>query len=89
MAQQESAHMNKYSDTEIINSFFDSWGGRDPDDIKSSLYALIKRFGGTYISESTGIPRTTLYDMCKDESNPTLANLCLIIDFLKEKKEVA
>lgn len=55
-------------------------------DIKSSLYALIKRFGGTSISESTGIPRTTLYDMCKDDSNPTLENLCLIINFFKYKK---
>ncbi len=78
--------MNKYSDDEIIDSFFDSWIDGDPDDIKSALYALVKRFGGTHLSESTGIPRTTLYDMCKDKSNPTLENLCLVIDFLKNKK---
>ena len=86
MAQSELKNMNKYSDEEIVNSFFDAWADGDPEDIKSSLYALIKRFGATYISESTGIPRTTLYDMCKDDSNPTLENLCRVIDFLKEKK---
>ncbi len=86
MARQESKTMSKYSDTEIINSFFEAWSDGDADDIKSALHSLIKRFGGTYISESTGIPRTTLYDMCKDDSNPTLENLCTIIDFLKYKK---
>lgn len=86
MAIQESKVMSKYSDAEIIDSFFDAWGDGDADDIKSALYALIKRFGGTYLAESTGIPRTTLYDMCKDNSNPTLENLCLIIDFLKSQK---
>lgn len=85
MEKSESKIMNQYSDTEIINSFFASWVDGDPDDIKSALYALIKRFGGTYLSESTGIPRTTLYDMCKDTSNPTLENLCLVVDFLKLK----
>jgi DNA-binding phage protein len=75
--------MNKYTDQEIITSFFEAWSDGDPDDIKSSIYALIKRFGATHISNKTGIPRTTLYDMCKDNSNPTLDNLCLIIDFLK------
>lgn len=86
MAQSESKNMNKYSDGEIINSFFETWADGDSDDIKSSLYALIKRFGATSISQATGIPRTTLYDMCKDDSNPTLENLCRIIDFLKGKK---
>ncbi len=86
MAAQERKFMNKYSDKEIIDGFFASWIDGDPDDIKSSLYALVKRFGGTHLSESTGIPRTTLYDMCKDDSNPTLENLCLIIDFLKSQK---
>lgn len=89
MEQQESTYMNKYSDSEIISSFFDSWSDGDPDDIKSSLYALIKRFGATHLSKATGIPRTTLYDMCKDSSNPTLANLCLIINLLKEKQDAA
>lgn len=86
MARQELKNMNKYSDAEIIDSFFAAWNDGDPDDIKSALYSLVKRFGGTYLSESTGIPRTTLYDMYKDESNPTLENLCLIINFLKYNK---
>lgn len=85
MAKKESKNMSKYSDTEIIDSFFAAWADGDADDIKSVLYSLIKRFGGTHLSESTGIPRTTLYDMCKDDSNPTLENLCLIIDFLKSR----
>tara|TARA_B100000508_G_C11362204_1_gene229454 strand:- start:417 stop:659 length:243 start_codon:yes stop_codon:yes gene_type:complete len=78
--------MNRYSDSEIVQSFFDSWSDGDPDDIKSSLYAIIKRFGATNVSDSTGIPRSTLYDMCKDESNPTLENLCLVMDFIREKR---
>lgn len=86
MGKSESKFMNKYSDKELIKSFFDCWSDGDPDDIKSSVFALIKRFGATYISKSTGIPRTTLYDMCKDTSNPTLENLCIFIEFLKEKK---
>ena len=86
MAKSELKFMSEYSDDEIIDSFFDSWVDGDPDDIKSVLYALIKRFGGTRLSDTTGIPRTTLYDMCKDDSNPTLENLCLVIDFLKTKK---
>ncbi len=86
MAGQESKYMNKYSDAELIEGFFAAWVDGDPDDVKSSLFALIKRFGGTHLSKATGIPRTTLYDMCKDESNPTLENLCLIIDFLKSQK---
>ena len=61
----------------------------DPDDIKSSLYAVLKRFGGTHLSESTGISRSNLYDMCKDESNPTLGNLCRIMDFLREEPSVS
>lgn len=86
METQELKSMNKYSEAELIQGFFDAWTDGDSDDIKSTLYAIIKRFGGTHLSKSTGIPRTTLYDMCKDESNPTLENLCLIIEFLKEKK---
>lgn len=80
--------MNKYSDEEIVQGFFDAWGDGDPDDIKSTLFAIIKRFGATSISNSTGIPRTTLYDMCKDESNPTLENLCKILDYLKLEQTV-
>ena len=86
MEKSELKNMNKYSDQEIIDSFFEAWGDGDPDDIKSSLYSLLKRLGATHISESTGIPRSTLYDMCKDSSNPTLENLCLVIDFLKHQK---
>jgi len=74
--------MKNYSDLEIVESFFDSWTEGDSDDIKSSLYSILVRFGGTHISSSTGIPRSTLYDMCKDSSNPTLDNLCKIIDYL-------
>ena len=86
MVRSELKSMNKYSDREIIQSFMDSWMDGDPDDIKSALYAVIKRLGATSISNSTGIPRTTLYDMCKDKSNPTLDNLCKVMDFLKIKK---
>jgi len=86
MAASEQKFMNKYSDKEIIRSFLNAWGDADPDDIKSALYAVIKRFGATSISSATGIPRTTLYDMCKDESNPTLENLCKVLDFLKVEK---
>ena len=86
MAKSESKFMTDYSDEEIIDSFFNSWMDGDPDDIKSALYSLIRRFGGTYLADVTGIPRTTLYDMCKDCGNPTLDNLCLIINFLKNKK---
>lgn len=89
MEKSESKNMNKYSDKEIIKSFFSAWADGDPDDIKSALYSLLKRFGATHISEATGIPRTTLYDMCKDESNPTLENLCLIISFLKEETKAS
>jgi DNA-binding phage protein len=78
--------MNKYSDQEIVDSFFAAWADGDPDDIKSALYSLLKRFGGTNISAATGIPRTTLYDMCDDDGNPTLENLCRVIDFVKNKK---
>lgn len=86
MEQSELKNMSNYTNEEIVTSFFSAWNDGDSDDIKSSLYALIKRFGGTYLSGATGIPRTTLYDMCKDESNPTLENLCLVIDFLKSQK---
>ena len=86
MARSEQKFMNKYSDKEIIRSFLNAWSDGDPDDIKSALYAVIKRFGATSISSSTGIPRTTLYDMCKDKSNPTLENLCKVLDFLKLEK---
>jgi len=89
MGKSEQKLMNKYSDKEIINSFFDSWNDGDPDDIKSSLYSLLQRFGATHVSEETGIPRTTLYDMCKDDSNPTLENLCLIIDFIKDQRSAS
>ncbi|MBY0385942.1 hypothetical protein K2X05_12355 [bacterium] len=89
MEKSSQKIMSKYSDKEIINSFFDSWNDGDPDDIKSALYSLLKRFGATHISEQTGIPRTTLYDMCKDDSNPTLENLCLVIDFIKDQKSAS
>jgi len=83
MEKSEHKFMNKYSDEEIVESFISSWNDGDPDDIKSSLYAVIKRFGATNVSNSTGIPRTTLYDMCKDDSNPTLENLCRVLEFVK------
>ncbi|MCC7405539.1 MAG: hypothetical protein IT288_14165 [Bdellovibrionales bacterium] len=86
MARSEPKYMSKYSDQEIVRSFTGAWSDGDPDDIKSALYAVIKRFGATSISRTTGIPRTTLYDMCKDESNPTLDNLCKVLDFLKAEK---
>ena len=86
MAQSEHKFMNKYSDQEIAQSFGNAWSNGDADDIKSSLYAVIKRFGATHISETTGIPRTTLYDMCKDESNPTLNNLCQVLEFVKYRE---
>jgi len=78
--------MSKYSDDEIALSFLDAWMDGDPDDIKSALLAVIKRMGATNISSGTGIPRTTLYDMCKDTSNPTLENLCRVLDFIKVKE---
>ena len=83
MEKRNSKIMDKYSDDEIIQNFFDSWKDGDPDDIKSSLYAVVKRLGGTRLSAETGIPRTTLYDMCKDNGNPTLDNLCLVYSCLK------
>jgi len=86
MAKSEQKFMNKYSDEELINSFLEAWSDGDPDDIKSTLYAIVKRFGATSISTATGIPRTTLYDMCKDDSNPTLENLCKVLDYLKIEK---
>ena len=89
MAKFESKNMNKYSNQEIIESFFEAWNDGDADDIKSAIYSLLKRFGATEISNATSIPRTTLYDMCKDDSNPTLENLCKIIDYLKEEKRSA
>lgn len=85
MEKQELKIMNKYSDEEIIQSFYEAWNDGDPDDIKSALYALIKRFGATSISNQTGIPRTTLYDMCKDSGNPTLDNLSLIFKNFSKK----
>lgn len=86
MERSERKFMSKYSDFEIAKSYIDAWTDGYSDDIKSALYAVLKRFGATSISTSTGIPRTTLYDMCKDESNPTLDNLCKILDFVKVKK---
>lgn len=86
MEKSEHKFMNKYSDTEIAKSFIDAWVDGDSDDIKSALYAVLKRFGATCISNETGIPRTTLYDMCKDDSNPTLDNLCKVLDFVRRKK---
>lgn len=83
MEKKKSKIMNKYSDQEIIQSFFDAWADGDPDDIKSAIYSLLKRFGATNISNQTGIPRTTLYDLCKDTSNPTLDNLSLILNNFK------
>ena len=85
MEKSEHKNMSKYSDQEIIDSFFSAWNDGDPDDIKSALYSMLKRLGATHVSQATGIPRSTLYDMCKDDSNPTLENLCAIMDFLKQK----
>jgi probable addiction module antidote protein len=83
MDKSEQKFMNKYSDEEIAESFLNAWTDGDPDDIKSALYAIMKRFGATHVATSTGIPRTTLYDMCKDDSNPTLDNLCRILEFAR------
>ena len=86
MGKSEPKFMNKYSDDEIAISFIEAWVDGDPDDIKSALHALLKRMGATVIATGTGIPRTTLYDMCKDTSNPTLENLCKVLDFVKIKE---
>ena len=55
-------------------------------DIKSSLYALIKRFGGTSISESTGIPRTTFMICAKTTAIPLWKIFALSLIFLNIKK---
>ena len=89
MGKSERKFMNKYSDAEVAQSFIEAWNDGDPDDIKSALYAVIQRFGATEISRNTGIPRTTLYDMCKDDSNPTLENLSKVLEFVKEIKSAA
>ena len=52
MARSEQKFMSKYSDKEIIRSFLNAWGDGDPDDIKSAIYAVIKRFGATAISHA-------------------------------------
>jgi len=86
MEKSEQKFMSKYTDEEISLSFLHAWIDGDPDDIKSALLAVIKRVGATSIANGTGIPRTTLYDMCKDTSNPTLENLCRVLDFVKIKE---
>lgn len=85
MRTSEQKFMSKYTDSEIIAAFIDAWNEGDSDDIKSAIYAILKRFGATHLSDSTGIPRTTLYDMCKEESNPTLDNLCRVLAFVKSE----
>ncbi len=84
MESSEQKFMSKYSDSEIALAFIMAWNDGDSDDIKSAIHAIIKRFGATAVSLKTGIPRTTLYDMCKEESNPSLDNLCRILSFVKD-----
>lgn len=86
MEKKKSKIMNKYTDQEIVQSFFEAWADGDTDDIKSAIYSLLQRFGATKISKQTGIPRTTLYDMCKDTGNPTLDNLSLILNLFKKNE---
>ena len=89
MAKSRQNFMDKYSDEELIAGFFDSFLDGDPDDIKASFLSIIQRFGATRISRESGIPRSTLYDLCKDESNPTLDNICLFINFVNNVKSVS
>ena len=75
----------KYSNDEVTKSFFKSWSDGDIDDIKSTLLIVLQRFGASKVSFLTGLSKKTLYDMCDDNSNPPLANLCKVMGFVKQQ----
>ena len=88
MEKSESKYLNKLTDQELIENFFVSLSEGDPDDIKSAIYSILKRFGATNISQKTNIPITALYDICKDDSNPSLDKICKIISYLRNQEQV-
>lgn len=57
----------------------------DEEAFKDCVYALITLYDWKDITEETGITKTTLYRMFKEDSNPTLSNIAKVLSYMNDK----
>jgi DNA-binding phage protein len=67
----------------ITEALFDA----DFDTFKGCIAILLDRYDYREITKSTGLSKSTLYRMCEPTSNPTLENVCKVLNFISEPDE--
>ena len=54
----------------------------DFDTFKGCIAILLDKCDYRVITKSTGLSKSTLYRMCDREANPTLENICKVLNFI-------
>ena len=64
----------------ITEALFDA----DFDTFKGCIAILLNKFDYRDITKSTGLSKSTLYRMSEPTANPTLENVCKVLNFIRE-----
>jgi len=56
----------------------------DFDTFKGCIAILLDKYDYRVITKSTGLSKSTLYRMCEPTANPTLENVCKVLNFIHE-----
>lgn len=59
----------------------------DFDTFKGCIAILLDKYDYREITKSTGLSRSTLYRMCEPAANPTLENVCKVLNFIHDLDE--
>lgn len=56
----------------------------DFDTFKGCIAILLDKFDYREITKATGLSKSTLYRMCEPAANPTLENVCKVLNFIND-----
>lgn len=56
----------------------------DFDTFKGCIAILLDKFDYRVITKATGLSKSTLYRMCEPAANPTLENVCKVLNFIND-----
>ena len=59
----------------------------DFDTFKGCIAILLDKCDYREITKSTGLSKSTLYRMCEPTANPTLGNVCKVLNFIQELED--
>jgi DNA-binding phage protein len=60
----------------------------DFDTFKGCIAILLDKCDYREITRATGLSKSTLYRMCEPTANPTLENVCKVLNFINELDEL-